>query len=325
MSSIEKDRRMTDYDNPWKETLDCYFELFLSFFFPRVHSEVDWARGHVSLDKELRKILKEGEMGQREADMLVKVWLRGGQEVWILIHVEIQSQEDPLFPQRMFVYNYRAFDRFNRMVLSLAILGDDRPTWRPDRFSYGIGGCSVEIRFPIVKLLDYANDWAALEANPNPFATVVMAHLKALETRKDPGRRRTWKLELVKRLYEKGHKAEEVRRLFKFIDWIMTLPQELENAFWHDVEKIEEEKRMPFITSVERIGIAKGMEIGLNEGLQKGLQKGIAALLKARFGKASSKVLGKIRKIHEVQTLEELLDAAESATTLEDLHRFLPG
>jgi len=40
-------------------------------------------------------------------------------------------------------------------VASFAILGDDRPAWRPDRFGYELWGTEVGIRFPTAKLLDY--------------------------------------------------------------------------------------------------------------------------------------------------------------------------
>jgi hypothetical protein len=63
-----------------------------------------------------------------------------------------------------------------------------------------------------------------LEADANPFAKVVLAHLKALETRSDPGERRAWKFRLVRGLYERGFKAEDVRQLFRLIDWLMDLP-----------------------------------------------------------------------------------------------------
>ena len=154
--------------------LDHYFEQFLAFFFPAVHADIDWSRGFQALDKELHQLVLEGELGLREADKLVKVWLKSGDEVWVLIQVEVQSQSEPTFPRRMFVYNYRIFDRYNRTVVSLAVLGDDRPSWRPDRFQYEMWGCSVGIRFPIVKLLDYAQDLPGLENNPNPFATVIL-------------------------------------------------------------------------------------------------------------------------------------------------------
>src|SRR5258708_7928537 len=133
----------------------------MAFFFPHAHAEIDWSRGFEFLDKELQQIVREAEQGRRTVDKLVKVWLRDGQEKWILIHVEVQSQEESDFPLRMYVYNYRVFDRYNRIVVSLAILGDERAGWRPDSFSYSLWGCTVGIQVPVIKLLDYADREAA--------------------------------------------------------------------------------------------------------------------------------------------------------------------
>ena len=35
---------------------------------------------------------------------------------WILIHVEVRSQEEPEFLVRRYIYNYRTFDSYNRKV-----------------------------------------------------------------------------------------------------------------------------------------------------------------------------------------------------------------
>jgi hypothetical protein len=102
---------MTDYDSPWKEALDVYFQPFLELFFAQAHSEIDWSRGTESLDKELQQIVREAELGRRFVDKLVKVWLKTGREQWVLIHVEVQSSEDGKFALRMYVYNYRLFDK----------------------------------------------------------------------------------------------------------------------------------------------------------------------------------------------------------------------
>jgi len=61
---------------------------------------------------------------------------------------------------------------------------------------------------------------------------------------------------------------------FRFIDWLMRLPEELEDRFWQELEQYEEEKTMPYVTSVERIGMKKGMQQGLQQGMQKGMQEG---------------------------------------------------
>ena len=54
-----------------------------------------------------------------------------------------------------------------------------------------------------------------------------------------------------------GYGRNEIIDLFAFIDWIMRLPKELEKSLWQEVQKIEEVKKMAYVTSVERIGIEK--------------------------------------------------------------------
>src|SRR5687767_2734603 len=204
-----------DYDSPWKEALDRWFELFLAFFFPPIHHDIDWSRDYETLDKELQQVVRDAELGRRYADKLVKVWLRDGTEEWILIHVEVQGQAEEGFARRVFVYNYRIFDRYNWPVVSLVVLADEQVEWRPHRFSYGRWGCDTGIRFAPVKLLDYAARWEVLEADPNPFATVVLAHLKTLETRGDEAGRHDWKMRLVRGLYDRGLTPDDVRQLFR--------------------------------------------------------------------------------------------------------------
>ena len=251
-------RPATDYDSPWKEALDRYFEPCMAFFFPQAHADIDWARGYEMLDKELQPIVRQAKQGRRYVDKLVKVWLKSGEEKWLLIHVEVQAWKEGDFPRRMYVYNHRIFDRYDREVISLAILADDDPDWRPSRYEYGRWGFRTGTEFPIVKLLDYAPQYQELEADPNPFAMVVLAHLKTLETRRSPAERHAWKLRLVKGLYERGMDPEDVRQLFRFIDWIMELPEPLEQLFREEIDAYQQEKRMPFIDIFERIGHGEG-------------------------------------------------------------------
>jgi len=44
---------MTDYDSPWKTTIEFFFEEFLAFFYPQAHTDIDWSKGYGFLDKEL--------------------------------------------------------------------------------------------------------------------------------------------------------------------------------------------------------------------------------------------------------------------------------
>jgi hypothetical protein len=108
-----------------------------------------------------------------------------------------------------------------------------------------------------------------LEARRNPFAVVVMAHLKTQETKKDSARRKVWKFTLVKRLYELGYSRSDVLNLFKFVDWAMILPEGLKRAFWEELKAYEEERQMPYVTSVEQIGYDRGLQDGEETGVEK--------------------------------------------------------
>jgi len=111
---------------------------------------------------------------------------KNGQEAWVLMHIEVQGQPEALFPRRMYTYNYRICDRFDRQVASLAILADDSPSWRPDHFSYELWGSKAGLWFPTVKLLDWNSRWEELEASTNPFASVV-THASAVQCSSRPG------------------------------------------------------------------------------------------------------------------------------------------
>jgi len=298
-----------DYDSPWKEALDAYFEAFLALLFPQVHRQIDWSRGYESLDKEFQQVVREAELGRRYVDKLVKVWTLNGVECWVLIHVEVQTTRDPEFPRRLYVYNYRIFDRYNRPVASLAVLADDDASWRLEEFRSSLFGCEAGLRFPHVKLLDFAAQEAVLEASNNPFAKVVLAHLKAQETQGNLADRHAWKLRLVRGLYERGFSGKDVRELFRVIDWLMDLPPALNTVFWQDLDKIQEEKRMPFITSFERVGHCRGM------------RKGIESLLRVRFGDEGLKLMPEIREIHEEERLETILQALETAANPDEVRR----
>jgi hypothetical protein len=194
-----------EYDSPWKEILEAYFQDFMQFFFPQIHDDIDWSRGYDFLDQELRQVVRDAELGKRLADKLVKVWKLSGEETWVLIHIEIQNQEEGQFSERIFIYYYRLRDKYNQPIASLAILGDERD-------------CRVTFEFPMVKLLDYEARWEELEASRNPFAIAVMAHLKTKATRNDAQARKEWKFRLTRRLYEQGYERQDILNLFRFLD-----------------------------------------------------------------------------------------------------------
>ena len=62
----------------------------------------------------------------------------------------------------------------------MAVLTDTQDGFRPHGYEPERWGCSLRFRFPMVKLLDWRDRAAALEADRNPFALVALAQLQAL-------------------------------------------------------------------------------------------------------------------------------------------------
>ncbi len=222
----------------------------------------------------------------------------------------------------MFVYYYRLFDRYARQVASLAVLGDERATWRPKEYTTALRGCALRFTYPVVKLADYRARRDELEASDNPFATVVLAHLAAQDTRRSASRRRQVKLTLTRRLYERGYSREQVLSLFRFIDWLLALPAKQESAFWREIQAYEEERAMPYITSVqrigERIGERRGEERGLEQGRDEGKREAVRRIVRARFQTVPEALE---RRILEADhgALDQMLDRVSVVQTVDEL------
>ena len=265
----EKQTR-NESDSAWKDVLDVFFKQFLKYCLPELAKQIDWQKPYVSLDKELQAITKGTEAGKRLLDKLFKVYLINGQEQWVLLHVEVQGAMDEDFPKRMFIYGYRIFDKYQKPVVSCAIFTDENKTWCPNHYEIGLAGSCLRSNFLTVKLIDYKDKKDELEASQNPFASVILSQLAALESKSKPADiRKNVKFNLTKRLYEKGFGKQEISNLYKFIDWLIGLPRPFEVEYLNSIYELEESKKMAYITSAEKFGIEKGIEKGKAEGIEE--------------------------------------------------------
>ena len=133
-----------------------------------------------------------------------------------------------------------------------------------------------------------------------------MAHLKALTTPKASTERFDWKLSIIKRLYEMGYGRDDIWNLYRFIDWIMVLPEELNRKLHNEIIKYEEGKKMPHITTAEKIGMEKGIQQGMQQGMIKTARESILENLEARFEVVSRSIVKRIDEIEELSLLKIL-------------------
>lgn len=313
--NIDADTPADDYDSPWKEAVERYFPEFMQFYFAKAHAQIDWSKEYVFLDQELRAVIQEAEHGKRILDKLVRVTRLNGGESWIYIHIEIQGQHEKEFPQRMYVYNYRIFDRYRTPVASMAVLVDDAPHWKPEVYAFELLGCELTLKFPIAKLTDYLGQEEALYDDPNPFALVTLASLLTRATRKDMQTRYAEKWKLVQLLYRRGWDKQRIIDLFLVLDWMMQLPPHLKHALHRNIEHIERIGKMRYISSVEQIGIEKGLQQGLQQGMQQGETLALRRLLAKRFGALPEDIAARIAAA-SLDQVETWFDRAIEAPSL---------
>ena len=114
-------------------------------------------------------------------------------------------------------------------------------------------------------------------------------------------------------MYEKGYSKEEIVAVFKFIDWVIRLNDDEEIRFWDEIKTFEEVNKMPYINSVERIG------------MEKGAQQTLLEILDERFGELPDTVSAAIHQIQDLAQLRLLHRQAIRSESLEEFQRSLNG
>ncbi len=111
-----------------------------------------------------------------------------------------------------------------------------------------------------------------------------------------------------------GLSEQDIRKLYKFIDWVMILPKGLENEFWEDFKQFEKERKVTYITNAERIGYERG-ELAEGRSL-------ILLLLNTRIGEVPQQNRTAIESL-TLKKLEALGQALLNFTSTDDLVRWL--
>lgn len=304
-----------DYDSPWKDILETYFQSALELCFPTIARQIDWSKGAQLLSKEFQKIVRRSELGRCNVDVLVQVWNRASGEEWVLLHVEVQAQRDPDFPRRMLDYHSRICQRYGRPVASLAILADADEGWKPAQFQQVLWGCEARLRFPVCKLLDLARSERRLLKCANPFAIVVLAQIKALQTKGVARQRQVWKSTLVRLGYERNYSRRTILDLFSFVDWVMVLPDKIERVFDIEHARFEEGRSMKYVTSIERRGRA--------EGRTEALRTAVFDVLEARFGEIPYDLREELKAQGKEAVLKRLPRLAAVAMSVDEFRSHL--
>lgn len=286
-----------DYDSPWKEALELYFEPAMALLMPVLHALVDWSKPVAFLDKEFQALSHNLPSRRQIVDKLAKVSGLNGSPLFILVHIEVQGGIARLsllriMAERMTFYMFRIRDGLRehfangRMALfSMAILTNSADGPPSLRRQWKFLECSSTFQCPVVHLGQWWKRWNELEAvaRTNPFAVVIMAQLLAHRHKGEA--RLVPKTQLMRMLYRYGYSHDAILSVFRLIDWMLQLPPDQEPAFIQTMQAISEESKMPFVTSIERHFLARGKAEGIAEGEIRGKAEGKMELLQYQLSR----------------------------------------
>lgn len=289
----------------WKGIIEDLFDDFLHYFFPEwASSEVDFGRAFEFLDKELDAIYPE-KSKKKYADKLVKVFLKNGEESWVLVHVEVQGYQDENFAERMFTYFYRIREKHKKNIVSLAIFTDHNPDFYPNQYVYSYLNTKFVYEFGAFKVIH--KTLQELQVANNPFSVVMQVVRTSLEKRKwKDADQLTWKKEVITALREANYSTLKIRRMLQFISFYVSFKQEetLINLNEHIETTFKTRKSMGIEEIIKeelkrqrRVLLRKAVKRGLQRGLQQGLEKGVQQGLQQ--GKMEATIVGIQRMLQQ--------------------------
>ena len=128
--------------------------------------------------------------------------------------------------------------------------------------------------------------------------------------RRDDRQRLNRKLALTRELYRRGFDRDRIIRLFRFLDFLMRLPEPLAIQYRKEVESIEGEANMPYVTSVERLA--------RKEGRAEGRREDVIEALEIRFGEIPYAMREAINRVGSAKELKRLHRLAITVKSLDE-------
>jgi ribA/ribD-fused uncharacterized protein len=245
--SVEEEDEKKEKENPedrmWEEFVEQDFQQFMEFFFSDIYKEIDFTKKVAFLDKELERIIKDGEVWKGTAQKLVKFYLKDGNKTWSLLHIEVNRTGEENLAKRIYNYYGRIYDKYHKEIACLVIFTDSNEAFRPDKYEVNQWGNKLSFKFPVRKLLDYRDKLERCRKSDNIFEMVVRIYLALTEVDKnDMEHLYSTKLSLAKEIIKSGrYNRDNTLRLLGFLDALIVMPDELETKFYYD-----EVKKMSF-------------------------------------------------------------------------------
>ncbi|WPZ19669.1 transposase [Geobacillus subterraneus] len=294
-----------DHDRLFKELIQTFFEEFILLFFPDMHEHIDFR--HLSfLSEELFTDVTAGE--KYRVDLLVETKLKGEDGV-IIVHIENQAYIQPSFPERMFLYFSRLFEKYRTRIVPIAVFSYNALREEPSVFSIEFPfGDVLYFRFFPVELRK--QHWRHYIRHDNPVAAALLGKMGYTESE-----RIEMKKELLRMLVRLELDEARQRLLLGFFETYVKLSEEEERQLRSEVKAMEtkeREKVLELMISYEQKGKKEGLEEGIKRGMQQGMKEGMKEGIKEGMKQGMKRLVHNIaQKGMTVEEIARLVDLPE--------------
>ena len=122
-------------------------------------------------------------------------------------------------------------------------------------------------------------------------------------------------------LYERHFSREQILNLYRFIDWLMVLPELLSKKFNTQHKEYEEDRKMPYITTAERIG----REEGRQEGMLAEAREMVLEALDIKFNTVPGDMQSIINALNNRVLLKKLHRSAIQSKDIQEFRKIIQG
>ena len=125
--------------------------------------------------------------------------------------------------------------------------------------------------------------------------------------------RKMVKLQLLRLLLGRGYPRKQIKQLLRFVDWVLTLPDEEEQEVRQVLER-EVKQMKKYVTSWERMAKAEGKL----EGKLEALRTTICEIIELRFGSVPPHLRELVNHLTDTEHLLNLQRQAVTCASLDD-------
>lgn len=255
----------------------------------RLIAEVDFSKPIEFLQQELFKEIIDERKGRKMADQIAKVQLKSGEEQWVLVHTEVQTQDAKDFPQRMFQYYYRIFDRYNQKIVAVALFTMASKISK-NRYNYLYFGTELSYTFNKYIISDF--DEEELKNSPKLFSKALLASIYMNRSSKKMSERSAYKRALLRKVWSlENIKRKEMSALLYFIDYLLKLPKDMSKQLQQEMRaeiRKEDEEMLELYKEDLPPTLAGILELERQEGIDLGIKRGIKQVAKNMLVKGIS-------------------------------------